>query len=85
MGFTYIIGEAYLNGVSLSHLRKPTYRTSQSGHAEHMEEDDPTPLALPRWIELEYKVGVVTSRAMGQQVLTTISSHTISRLSHPNR
>jgi hypothetical protein len=41
-----------------------------------MEEDDPTPSALPRWIELEYKVGVVaTSRASGQQVLTTISSH----------
>lgn len=24
--------------------------------AEHMEEDDPTPRALPRWVELEYKV-----------------------------
>jgi len=24
--------------------------------AEHMEEDDPTPHALPRWVELEYKV-----------------------------
>ena len=23
---------------------------------EHMEEDDPTPHALPRWVELEYKV-----------------------------
>jgi hypothetical protein len=22
-----------------------------------MEEDDPTPQALPRWVELEYKVG----------------------------
>jgi hypothetical protein len=24
--------------------------------AEHMEEDDPTPRALPRWVELEYQV-----------------------------
>jgi hypothetical protein len=24
--------------------------------AEHMEADDPTPRALPRWVELEYNV-----------------------------
>ncbi len=27
---------------------------------EHMEEDDPTPHALPRWVELEYKVSKYT-------------------------
>ena len=25
-----------------------------------MEEDDPTPRALPRWVELEYKVSTLT-------------------------
>jgi hypothetical protein len=27
--------------------------------AEHMEEDDPTPHALPRWVELEYMVSTI--------------------------
>lgn len=28
---------------------------------EHMEEDDETPRALPRWVELEYNVCFVSS------------------------
>jgi hypothetical protein len=38
--------------------KRPTGTTFESIFAEHMEEDDPTLRALPRWVELEYKVSI---------------------------
>lgn len=52
MGFTYVIGEF---GVFLCALRsKMQYIT------EHMEEDENTSRAIPKWVELEYSVSRAT-------------------------
>ena len=39
-------------------VQRPTGTTFELILAEHMEEDDPTQCALPRWVELEYKVSI---------------------------
>ena len=58
MAFTYVIGEK---------KRKLTRRRLEQSVfffcAEHMDEDDPTPHALPRWVELESKVRTAEQRA----------------------
>lgn len=41
--------------------------------AEHMEEDDATPKALPDWVELEYKVGDTCSYANNDSNLLSCS------------
>ena len=41
--------------------QRPTGTTLELIFAEHMEEDDPTLRALPRWVELEYKVSTISS------------------------
>jgi hypothetical protein len=41
----------------MAHLRQ---RPTNIIFREHMEEDDPTPRALPRWVELEYTVSTTS-------------------------
>lgn len=57
-GFTYIIGElafSLFQSLFMAHRPNPTLLCPLNC-TEHMEEDDETPRALPRWVELEYNV-----------------------------
>lgn len=61
MAFTYVIGEDDFNGAYAPCSKRENAKcqpvpTLELIFAEHMEEDDPTLRALPRWVELEYKV-----------------------------
>ena len=49
MGFTYVIGKnMYLQVTSVFNIHI---------FVEHMEEDESTSRAIPKWVELEYSVG----------------------------
>ncbi|KAI0272808.1 SAM-dependent RNA methyltransferase [Russula aff. rugulosa BPL654] len=48
---------------------------------EHMEEDDPTPHALPRWVELEYKHMRTLAGPTASIAFTNLSSATSASLS----
>ncbi|KAH8990866.1 hypothetical protein EDB92DRAFT_1863676 [Lactarius akahatsu] len=50
MGFTFVIDCQRMRTFGWMELR-----LDDRDLAEHMEDDDPTPRALPRWVELEYK------------------------------
>ena len=43
-----------------------------------MEDDDPTPRALPRWVELEYKVGLKFSGSLSGSAAATLAKLTYS-------
>jgi hypothetical protein len=60
-------------------MRHVIKQKNQLTFAEHMEEDDPTLRALPRWVELEYNVSISSFSDPRPLGLTDEPENTIDR------